>query len=887
MYVIPVCCSTVYKVAERLACSPPTKSNRVQPPAGSIPDFHIRKSCRTMPLVGGYFRGIFRPPPLIPGAAPYSPQSPVIGSQESPKSLHSRPKLISKALNQLVTSRSRRAGLCSVYTRSLRACRHVTRCALPPPPQHPVLVMALTWRRVPVETRRVTSHYRPATITVYAYLNTLQESIGLCIAEMFCDAEILFKQEGIPRQYHHDLTAYVDATQITKWTGRTGLSLRRIARLTSHADKTIARSWRRYRGRDAHTKYNQFAVTSNILEALLKFYFQDIPQPLDSKSVTATKEKRRIARHARSASPAITADIQRAGMPNLQHPASAGPVADGWRTTCTQTVATTARNTADCNGAVTERRGSPQNGSGQSSVTSPIFVSTAAFFNGGNALGGETNRLFARHTSGLPGAAVSGSGSYDVRSTSPGNPTIRSRAPATDVPAIFLEAVDTVLWPASPSDISTIENMWNDIGDLPRLRPYRKICSNCERMSNTHGIDYRMAPLKLYAVTSGGMCLRTWRLDSILMEQRRNGGGAGKQDIPEKSRRQAASSGTIPTCENTDLYLDVRLDLRHAGNTTARGGVTMWCAAQCVCSLTPESQSRQSRHDKHDTNTGVDCVILWEMLQCCIGVDCETGTIARCRRLNTLRLQRLEPHQLVHLVRPVHAEVSLRTRRSAILKYFLCFTKCRLCYINFRDFWLRGCITPLRDLALFCRALVGARKHRAKGLPTLLHNEQKLDFTVLYILEPVSFLHWLLRTCEVILFLIGLLVTGLHKCEVFIYWRKITQGLSNKVWFNETCTAKSLVIRELQDLNAGNAISGRRVALTCHCSRNRSAHRSNDPETMQGVIVAMFTATFSTTVYPHVTGLSLRGVVFPAQPLATKLSQQLADGETSWAAGSA
>ncbi|KAJ8865684.1 hypothetical protein PR048_033204 [Dryococelus australis] len=46
-------------VAERLACSPPTKANRVQSPAGS-PDFREWESCRTMPLVGGFFSGISR-----------------------------------------------------------------------------------------------------------------------------------------------------------------------------------------------------------------------------------------------------------------------------------------------------------------------------------------------------------------------------------------------------------------------------------------------------------------------------------------------------------------------------------------------------------------------------------------------------------------------------------------------------------------------------------------------------------------------------------------------------------------------------------------------------------------------------------------------------------
>ncbi|KAJ8876162.1 hypothetical protein PR048_024071 [Dryococelus australis] len=44
-------------VAERLGCSPPTKANRVQFPAGSLPDFRTWKSCRTMPRLGGFSRG--------------------------------------------------------------------------------------------------------------------------------------------------------------------------------------------------------------------------------------------------------------------------------------------------------------------------------------------------------------------------------------------------------------------------------------------------------------------------------------------------------------------------------------------------------------------------------------------------------------------------------------------------------------------------------------------------------------------------------------------------------------------------------------------------------------------------------------------------------------
>ncbi|KAJ8867490.1 hypothetical protein PR048_031292 [Dryococelus australis] len=51
-------------VAELLARSPPTKANRVQSPAGSVPDIRKWESCRTMPLVGGIFSGTSRFPAL-------------------------------------------------------------------------------------------------------------------------------------------------------------------------------------------------------------------------------------------------------------------------------------------------------------------------------------------------------------------------------------------------------------------------------------------------------------------------------------------------------------------------------------------------------------------------------------------------------------------------------------------------------------------------------------------------------------------------------------------------------------------------------------------------------------------------------------------------------
>ncbi|KAJ8870996.1 hypothetical protein PR048_027299 [Dryococelus australis] len=51
---------------------------------------------------------------------------------------------------------------------------------------------------------------------------------------------------------------------------------------------------------------------------------------------------------------------------------------------------------------------------------------------------------------------------------------------------------------------------------------------------------------------------------------------------------------------------------------------------------------------------------------------------------------------------------------------------------------------------------------------------QELDFTVLCILEPAPFLHWLPPRCEVTPFLTELYVIGAHSCEVFIYWHRVS-----------------------------------------------------------------------------------------------------------------
>ncbi|KAJ8888164.1 hypothetical protein PR048_007651 [Dryococelus australis] len=88
-------------------------------------------------------------------------------------------------------------------------------------------------------------------------------------------------------------------------------------------------------------------------------------------------------------------------------------------------------------------------------------------------------------------------------------------------------------------------------------------------------------------------------------------------------------------------------------------------------------------------------------------------------------------------------------------------------------------------------------RHRIQGLVWgIVSNEAtkaKIDFTKRSILKPASFHHWLLHTCEVTPFLTGLHVIGARSSEVFGYWCGVTQGVSNKAWFNDEFIAKAHV----------------------------------------------------------------------------------------------
>ncbi|KAJ8868695.1 hypothetical protein PR048_030234 [Dryococelus australis] len=70
------------QLRNRLVCSPPTEANRVQSPAGSLPNFRKRESCRTMPLMAVFLRDLPFPLPLNPSVPPFSPHFTLIGSQD-------------------------------------------------------------------------------------------------------------------------------------------------------------------------------------------------------------------------------------------------------------------------------------------------------------------------------------------------------------------------------------------------------------------------------------------------------------------------------------------------------------------------------------------------------------------------------------------------------------------------------------------------------------------------------------------------------------------------------------------------------------------------------------------------------------------------------------
>ncbi|KAJ8886050.1 hypothetical protein PR048_012256 [Dryococelus australis] len=80
-----------------------------------------------------------------------------------------------------------------------------------------------------------------------------------------------------------------------------------------------------------------------------------------------------------------------------------------------------------------------------------------------------------------------------------------------------------------------------------------------------------------------------------------------------------------------------------------------------------------------------------------------------------------------------------------------------------------------------------------------------LNFTVVFALEPASFLHWLLHRCEDTPSLTEQHVSRAHNCEVFLYWRRATLGVSQKVWSNDkhTITVDEVRMEQHRKARAG------------------------------------------------------------------------------------
>ncbi|KAJ8894987.1 hypothetical protein PR048_000295 [Dryococelus australis] len=70
-------------------------------------------------------------------------------------------------------------------------------------------------------------------------------------------------------------------------------------------------------------------------------------------------------------------------------------------------------------------------------------------------------------------------------------------------------------------------------------------------------------------------------------------------------------------------------------------------------------------------------------------------------------------------------------------------------------------------------------------------------------LRPASFLDWLLYRCEDTPSLTELHVIGAHNCEVFLYWDRVTQDVSHKLWSNDKRIAKRLARSRLPSRRSG------------------------------------------------------------------------------------
>ncbi|KAJ8876815.1 hypothetical protein PR048_021262 [Dryococelus australis] len=104
-------------VAERLACSHPTKEYRVQSPAGSLRIFACGNRAGAVPLVGGFSRGS--------RVTPHSPHFTIICSED--RDVTSRPNLLTHSLNDSLTILSTRTFSRLKHTSPFRKqpCLHI------------------------------------------------------------------------------------------------------------------------------------------------------------------------------------------------------------------------------------------------------------------------------------------------------------------------------------------------------------------------------------------------------------------------------------------------------------------------------------------------------------------------------------------------------------------------------------------------------------------------------------------------------------------------------------------------------------------------------------------------------------------------------------------
>ncbi|KAJ8865934.1 hypothetical protein PR048_033457, partial [Dryococelus australis] len=82
------------------------------------------------------------------------------------------------------------------------------------------------------------------------------------------------------------------------------------------------------------------------------------------------------------------------------------------------------------------------------------------------------------------------------------------------------------------------------------------------------------------------------------------------------------------------------------------------------------------------------------------------------------------------------------------------------------------------------------------SLASALKTSLMLHFTVLYVQDPASFSHWLLRRCKAMPFISEPHVIGAYNCKVFNNWRNVTQCVPDTAWANDIRIAKIYLVFE-------------------------------------------------------------------------------------------